>query len=291
MKSGFVAVVGRPNVGKSTLINALVGKKVSIVSNKPQTTRYRIRAVLNREQGQIVFVDTPGYHKPRDALGEYLNDAVEQTFNDVDLILFLVDAASGVGRGDEYLASIIKDSKPPKILAINKIDACTETEKKRAEELAKNLLPFDRVISISAVTGENLDELVNILFELLPEGPRYYPEDMITDNPVEQQIAEIIREKVLERTFEEVPHAVAVEVEEIEEESEKNLLKIHAVIYVEKESQKGIIIGKNGSMIKDIGTAARLELEALLNKKVFLSLHVKVKKNWRKKENAIRLLY
>lgn len=286
-----MAVVGRPNVGKSTLINALVGKKVSIVSNKPQTTRYRIRAVLNREQGQIVFVDTPGYHKPRDALGEYLNDAVEQTFNDVDLILFLVDAASGVGRGDEYLASIIKDSKPPKILAINKIDACTETEKKRAEELAKNLLPFDRVISISAVTGENLDELVNILFELLPEGPRYYPEDMITDNPVEQQIAEIIREKVLERTFEEVPHAVAVEVEEIEEESEKNLLKIHAVIYVEKESQKGIIIGKNGSMIKDIGTAARLELEALLNKKVFLSLHVKVKKNWRKKENAIRLLY
>lgn len=291
MKSGFVAVVGRPNVGKSTLINALVGKKVTIVSNKPQTTRYRIRAVLNREQGQIVFVDTPGYHKPRDALGEYLNDAVEQTFNDVDVLLFLVDAASGVGRGDEYLATVIKKASPPKVLAINKVDACSEADRKKAEEMAKNLAPFDRVIQISALTGENLDEMINVLFELLPEGPQFYPEDMITDNPFEQQVAEIIREKILERTFEEVPHAVAVEVEEIEEEREKNLLKIHAVIFVEKESQKGIIIGKNGSMIKDIGTSARLELEALLNRKVFLSLHVKVKKNWRKKENAVRLLY
>lgn len=291
MKSGFVAIVGRPNVGKSSIINAIAGQKVSIVSDKPQTTRYRIRAIINREEGQVVFVDTPGFHKPVDSLGDYLNSEVLNLLNEVDLIVFVIDGQSGFGRGDEYLSSYLKKAKPPKILVANKIDACERKILESSIESAHLCCDFVSTVKTSAVTGEGLEELLKEIFKYLPEGPRFYPEDMVTDIPLEYRLAEIIREKILHKTYEEVPHAVAVEIEELEEVEEKNLIKIYATIYVEKDSQKGIIIGKNGRMLKEVGTEARLEIEHLLSKKVFLSLQVKVKKDWRKKDQAVRMLY
>ncbi|MCX7832166.1 MAG: GTPase Era [Actinobacteria bacterium] len=291
MKSGFVAIVGRPNVGKSSIINAIAGQKVSIVSDKPQTTRYRIRAIINREEGQIVFVDTPGFHKPVDSLGDYLNNEVLNLLNEVDLIVFVIDSQSGFGKGDEYLSSHLKKAKPPKILVANKIDACDRKTLESSIESAHLCCDFVSTIKTSAVTGEGLEDLLKEIFKYLPEGPRFYPEDMVTDVPLEYRLAEIIREKILHKTYEEVPHAVAVEIEEMEEVEEKNLIKIYATIYVEKDSQKGIIIGRNGRMLKEVGTEARLEIEHLLSKKVFLSLQVKVKKDWRKKEQAVRMLY
>lgn len=291
MKSGFLAVVGRPNVGKSSIINALAGEKVSIVSDKPQTTRYRIRAIIDRDEGQIVFVDTPGFHKPVDSLGDYLNSEVLKILNDVDLILFVIDAQAGFGKGDEYLSSHLKKARPPKILVANKIDAADADVLSNSIESANLCCDFVETVKTSAVTGEGLEELVKTIFKYLPEGPRFYPEGTVTDIPLEYRIAEIIREKILHKTYEEVPHAVAVEVDEIEEVEEKNLVKIYATIFVEKDSQKGIIIGKNGRMLKEIGTEARLEIEVLLKKRVFLSLQVKVKKDWRNKEQAIRMLY
>lgn len=291
MKSGFVAVVGRPNVGKSSIINALAGEKVSIVSDKPQTTRYRIRAIIDRDEGQIVFVDTPGFHKPVDSLGDYLNSEVLKILNDVDLILFVIDAQAGFGKGDEYLSSHLKKARPPKILVANKIDAADADVLSNSIESANLCCDFVETVKTSAVTGEGLEELVKTIFKYLLEGPRFYPEGTVTDIPLEYRIAEIIREKILHKTYEEVPHAVAVEVDEIEEVEEKNLVKIYATIFVEKDSQKGIIIGKNGRMLKEIGTEARLEIEVLLKKRVFLSLQVKVKKDWRNKEQAIRMLY
>lgn len=291
MKSGFVAVVGRPNVGKSSIINAIAKEKVSIVSDKPQTTRYRVRAIINRDEGQIVFVDTPGFHKPVDSLGDYLNSEVLNLLNDVDLILFVIDGAAGFGKGDEFLSNHLKKAKPAKILVANKVDAADPEILENSIKAASICCDFLEVLKTSAVTGEGLEELVGTIFKYLPEGPKFYPEDMVTDIPVEYRIAEIIREKILHKTYEEVPHAVAVEVEEMEEVEEKNLVKIYATIYVEKDSQKGIIIGRSGRMLKDIGTEARLEIEALLGRRVYLSLQVKVKKDWRKKDQAVRMLY
>lgn len=291
MKSGFVAVVGRPNVGKSSIINAIAREKISIVSDKPQTTRYRIRAIINRDEGQIVFVDTPGFHKPVDSLGDYLNSEVLNLLNDVDLIVFVIDAAAGFGKGDEFLSNHLKKSKPPKLLVANKIDAADPEVLESSIKAAEICCEFLEIVKTSAVTGEGLEDLVNAIFKYLPEGPKFYPDDMVTDIPIEYRIAEIIREKILHKTYEEVPHAVAVEVEEMEEVEEKNLVRIYATIFVEKDSQKGIVIGKNGRMLKEVGTEARLEIEALLGKKVFLSLQVKVKKDWRKKDQAVRMLY
>lgn len=291
MRSGFVAVVGKPNAGKSTLINALIGRKISIVSEKPQTTRFKLRGILTLPEAQVVFVDTPGFHQPKDALGQYLNSQVTGTIKEVDLVLFLVDASSEITEEDWQLAEEIKKSNLPCLLVLTKKDLCQNGQIEAVRKSIEEKLNCQDWISISAVEREGLDELVSKIISYLPEGPALYPEDMVTDYPLTIQAAEIIREKVLTNTYQEVPHSVAVEVLRIEERPEKNLLEIYAEIYVEKDSQKKIVIGKEGAMIKKIGTQAREELEFLTGKKVYLDLHVKVKEKWREKESFIKKIY
>ena len=291
MRSGFVAVVGKPNAGKSTLINALTGKKVSIVSEKPQTTRFKIRGVVNRPEGQIVFVDTPGFHKPKDALGEFLNSQVTGTIKEVDLVLFLVDGSRELDEEDRLLMEEINKTQLPCLLVITKKDLASEEAISALEQEVKKVVPVQEAVTVSAVTGEGLDLLLKKIFPFLPEGPALYPEDMVTDYPLSIQAAEIIREKVLMNLYQEVPHSVAVSVMRLEEKPEKNLIAIYAEIYVEKDSQKKIVIGREGSMIKKIGTLAREELEHLTGKKVFLELYVKVKEKWRDKEAFVKKLY
>jgi len=291
VKSGFAAFVGRPNTGKSTLLNALVGEKVAIVSDKPQTTRFKIRGIVTEERGQIVIVDTPGFHKPKDALGEVLNSHVVSVLNDVDVVCFFVDCAAGVGEGDCYLGRLVAQAAVPRVLVLNKIDAATPVQIAAAEEAAREVCDVQAVVRTSGLTGAGLVDLKDSLFSLFPEGPLWYPADQAQDLPLEVRVSEIVREKVLERTFEEVPHAVAVGVESIEERAERNMLVIEAVIYVERPSQKGIIIGREGRMIKEIGTAARTELEHMLGKKIYLDLRVKVKEDWREKSAAIQEFY
>lgn len=291
MRSGFVAVVGKPNSGKSTLLNALTGQKVSIVSEKPQTTRFKIRGVVNRPEGQIVFVDTPGFHRPKDALGEYLNSQVTGTLREVDLILFLADSSRELNEEDSLLIEEIKKAKAPCFLVVTKKDLATPEMVSKTEQEAARLLPCKESVAISAVTGEGLDLLIEKILSYLPEGPALYPEDMVTDYPLSLQAAEIIREKVLMNLHQEVPHSVAVQVIKIEDKPEKNLLAIQAEIYVEKDSQKKIVIGREGSMIKKIGTLAREELEHITRKKIFLELYVKVKEKWRDKESFVKKLY
>ncbi len=291
-KSGFVALVGRPNVGKSTLLNTLVKEKIAIVSDKPQTTRFRVRGVVNiPEQGQIVFVDTPGFHKPKDSLGVYLNDSVKNALKEVDVIVMLLDASQEIGRGDKFLAEFLQKFPSPKLAVLNKIDKVSPNELKKQISRAQELGDFKKIVPISALRGENVEELIKAILEYLPEGPPYYPEGMTTDQPLELRIKEIIREKALHLTYEEVPHSVAVEVDEMVEREDKDILEIYATIYVERDSQKGIIIGKEGRMLKEIGKQSRLEIESLVGKQVFLSLKVKVKKGWRKDSRAVEFLY
>ncbi len=291
MKSGFVAVVGKPNTGKSTLLNALTGKKVSIVSEKAQTTRFKLRGIITRPEAQIILVDTPGFHQARDALGAFLNSQVTGTLREVDLVLFLVDASRALNDEDRKLAAELKKTYLPVILVLTKKDLCTEEQLEAARESAAALLDGVKQVSLSAITGEGLKDLVETIISLLPEGPLLYPEDMVTDYPLAIQAAEIIREKILGNTYQEVPHAVAVEVLRVEERTSGNLLEIEADIHVEKDSQKKIIIGQGGSMIKKIGTLAREELEFLTGKKVFLSLRVKVSEKWKEKESFVRKIY
>ena len=291
MKSGFVAVVGKPNTGKSTLINALAGRKVSIVSEKPQTTRFKLRGILNRPEAQIIFVDTPGFHQARDALGTFLNSQVAGTLKEVDLVLFLVDGSREITDEDRNLAAEIKKSGLPCLLAVTKKDLCQKEQIESIKKEVEQMVPVRGWVSISAEKGEGLEDLVSSLISFLPEGPALYPEDMVTDFPLTIQAAEIIREKILHNTYQEVPHSVAVEVLKIEEKPQKNLLEIQAEIYVEKDSQKKIIIGREGAMIKKIGTLAREELEYLTGKKVFLALQVKVKEKWKEKEAFIKKIY
>ncbi|MBM7558630.1 GTPase Era [Marinitoga litoralis] len=287
MKSGFVAVAGKPNVGKSTLINALMKRKVVIVSDKPQTTRNRINCVLTTPEAQIVLVDTPGIHKPLHKFGEYMVKIAVNALKGQDLILFLIDPIDMVRESDLNIAKIIKESNIPTILVINKIDAATPQQIQEAENRIKPVLE-DSIIAeykISALTGENLSELLEKIIEVLPEGPQYYPEDMTTDRPLAFMISEIIREKIFHLTSEEIPHSTAVVVEEITDK--EDLVYIRAEIYVERQSQKGIIIGQKGRMIKKIGMLARKELEAILDDKVYLDLYVKVKDKWRQKDSII----
>ncbi|NMB24682.1 MAG: GTPase Era [Firmicutes bacterium] len=291
--SGFVAVVGRPNVGKSTMLNKLVGQKVAIVSDKPQTTRNRIHCIVTLADAQIVFLDTPGIHKPLHRLGEYMVDVAQRTLTEVDVILFVTDANHLPGRGDEYIAGLLADNDTPVVLALNKIDLWGEEASIRvdkAEHMGKAygaLGEFTSIIPVSAQTGEGLDELLDQVVGLLPEGPKYYPDDWITDHPEQFIIGELIREKVLELTREEIPHAIAVVIEEMRAREDRDLVDVWATIYVERRSQRGIVIGKDGSLLKQVGQLARKEIEGILGSQVNLQLWVKVKDDWRNKKGSL----
>ncbi|AVX30448.1 GTP-binding protein Era [Carboxydocella thermautotrophica] len=287
-RSGFVAIVGRPNVGKSTLMNSVVGEKVAIMSDKPQTTRNKIRCIYTTDSAQVIFVDTPGIHKPKHRLGEVLNQAALSTLKEVDAILFVVEATAQPGPGDEFIIEHLVKVNTPVLLVVNKIDQLPDKQAVLPIiEAYRDLLPFAEIVPVSALYRDNLDRLVEVLFNYLPEGPMYYPPDMVTDHPERFIVAEIIREKILHLTRDEVPHSVAVEVEEMKERS-SNLVYVRANIYVERESQKGIIVGHQGRMLKQVGQLARQDLENLLGSKLYLDLWVKVKKDWRNREQILR---
>lgn len=286
-KSGFVAVIGRPNVGKSTLINSLIGQKVVIMSDKPQTTRNRIMCVLTQDDAQILFLDTPGIHKPKHRLGEYMVKAAENTLREVDLILFVVDASEGFGAGEEYILERLSQVKTPVMLVVNKVDKMSREELLPIIKDYAAKRDFTSVVPISALHKDNLECLVKEVKSYLPDGPHYFPEDMVTDQPERLVIAELIREKVLHATREEIPHAIAVDIEEIKQRPNDDVY-VRAVIYVERDSQKGIVIGARGALLKEIGKMARLDIENLLGSKIFLDLWVKVKKDWRNKEGSLR---
>ncbi|USG63855.1 GTPase Era [Brevibacillus ruminantium] len=287
-KSGFVSIVGRPNVGKSTLLNHLVGQKVAIMSNKPQTTRNKITAVLNTEEGQVIFLDTPGIHKPKSKLGDYMVSVAENTLNEVDLVLFVIDATEKRGAGDEYIIERLGQVKTPVFLVINKIDKVHPEALLPIIDEYRQLYPFKQIIPISAMEGNNTGSLVQAIFEEMEEGPMFYPADQITDHPERFVMAELIREKVLHLTREEVPHSIAVTIEEVKRGENGKTLYIYAAIYVERDSQKGILIGEKGQMLKEIGKRARTDIERLMGEKVFLELWIKVKKDWRNQERMLR---
>jgi GTP-binding protein Era len=288
-RSGFVAVIGRPNTGKSTLVNALVGRKVAIVSDKPQTTRMGVRAVLSTDDHQIVFTDTPGFHKPRTLLGSRLNDLVGEATQGVDAVVQVVDAQAGVGRGDAFVFERqLRDFTGPRICAVNKLDVLRNREEVPQLEKAAALGDWDEVVPVSAKTGRGVGMLLDLLVDRLPEGPAYYPADTVTDQPLEVRLAEIVREKALAVTRQEVPHSIAVVVEELEESD--TLTKIHASLIVERDSQKGIVIGKGGETLKTIGSRAREEIERVLGHQVFLDLRVKVLKEWQRDPKALQRL-
>lgn len=290
MKSGFIGIIGRPNVGKSTLLNAILGEKIAITTDKPQTTRNSIRGIYTRKNGreddcQMIFIDTPGIHKPRNKLGGYMTEMAINTFKEVEVIVFIVDDELSSGPGDKYIVELLKDIHTPVFLVINKIDKLDPEKYRKIYEEYQSLDLFADIIGVSALSGRNVDVLLGKIEDKLQEGPMYFPEDMITDHPERFIVSEIIREKVLLYLEEEVPHGVAVELESYSEESD--ITRIGAVIYCEKKSHKGIIIGKEGKKLKGIGKSARLEIEALLGTRVFLELWVKVRENWRDSDFAL----
>ncbi len=285
-KSGFITIIGRPNVGKSTFLNQVVGQKIAIMSDKPQTTRNKIQGVLTEKDAQMIFIDTPGIHKPKHKLGNFMTKVAINTLNEVDLVLFMVNAEESFGKGEQFILEKLKGVKTPVFLVINKIDLIHPDELIKVIEQYKDQYDFREIVPISALQGNNVDRLLTVIKEYLPEGPQYYPPDQVTDHPERFIIAELIREKVLHLTREEVPHSVAVIIEKISEENQ--LLHIMAAIIVERPSQKGIIIGKQGAMLKEIGTRARLDIEHLLGSKVFLELWVKVEKDWRNRSTMLR---
>ena len=286
--AGFVAMVGRPNVGKSTLTNSLIGEKIAIMSDRPQTTRNRIMCIMNTDNAQIMFLDTPGIHKPQHKLGEYMVRTAEGTLQEVDVILFIVDVTEKRGAGEEYILELLRKVKTPVILVCNKIDKLQDKSKlfKIMEDYSKQY-KFAAIVPVSALNDGEFPGLVQEITKHLPEGPAYYPDDMITDQPERVIAAEMIREKVLRLTRDEVPHAIAVEVEEFKERDDENVY-IRATIFVERDSQKGIIIGAKGSLLKKIGQQARADLEKLLYCKVYLDLWVKVKADWRNQDKSLR---
>jgi GTP-binding protein Era len=286
--SGFVALVGRPNAGKSTLTNAIVGQRVAITSDTPQTTRTRLRAVLDREDAQLVIVDTPGLHKPKDSLGQELNRAALRALEDVDVVAMVLDATQPVGRGDEWVAGHVAKCNAKRILVLSKADVASPEQIERQLQVAGKLVDFDEAVVVSAVSGLGVEDFAETVIGYLPEGPRWFPRDMPTDQSTEMMIAEFVREKILRSTRDEVPHAVGVALDDMTYDDRKDLYSIWAIVYVERDSQKGIIIGKGGEMLKGIGTEARVDLERMLGGKVFLSLKVKVKKDWRRDASQVR---
>ncbi len=290
MRSGFCAIVGRPNVGKSTLLNALVGEKVAITTPVPQTTRHVIRGVMNREDAQVVFTDTPGVHKPKTLLGRRLNDLARHSLSAVDCIVFLVDGAGGVGRGDEFLAGLLRDVGTPVIAAVNKVDSFARA--RQLPQLARlaELGEWDEVVPISAATGDNVDVLADLIVARMPEGPAYFPREVVTDQPLEQRVAEIIREKAITTMREEVPHSIAVVVDEVAPGRSEGVTVVAAHLYVERDSQKGIVIGRGGDVLRDIGAQARKELEPLLGTAVYLDLRVKLMKEWQRDPRKLERL-
>lgn len=286
-KSGFVSIIGRPNVGKSTFMNRVIGHKIAIMSDKAQTTRNKIQGVMTREDAQIIFLDTPGIHKPKHKLGDYMMRVAKNTLSEIDAIMFMVNVNEDIGRGDEYIMEMLKNVKTPVFLVLNKIDLVHPDALMPKIEKYKTYMDFTEIVPISALEGLNVDHFIDVLKDYLPEGPKYYPDDQISDHPEQFVVGEIIREKILHLTSEEIPHAIGVNVDRMIKESEERV-RIEATIFVERDSQKGIVIGKGGKKLKEVGKRARRDIQMLLGSKVYLELWVKVQKDWRNKVNFIR---
>lgn len=288
--SGFVSLIGRPNVGKSSIMNRLVGEKVAIISSKPQTTRNKIEGIITTDRYQVIFIDTPGMHKPRNKLGEYMMKVSREALEEVDLVLYIVDASSGLGRGEKFVIEQLKKVRTSILLVINKIDLVDQDKLNDIQNQYTDMMDFDGVIWVSALTGQNMDKLMDDILKFLPQGPKYFPDDMITGQPTRVLVSELIREKALELLREEIPHGIGVEIDSMEHRDENDVMCIRATIYCEKSSHKGIIIGKGGKMLKDIGTKARQDIERLLGNRTFIELWVKVKDDWRNNPQTIKTL-
>ena len=287
-KSGFVTLIGRPNVGKSTLMNRLIGQKIAITSNKPQTTRNRIQTVYTDERGQIVFLDTPGIHKAKNKLGEYMVNVAERTLKEVDVVLWLVEPTTFIGAGEQHIAAQLKTIKTPVVLVINKVDTVKKEEILKFIDAYKDICEFADIVPVSALKGQNTDTVLEVIFKYLPYGPAFYDEDTVTDQPQRQIVAEMIRENALRSLDEEIPHGIAVTIEKMKERTGGKVVDIEATIICERDSHKGIIIGKGGAMLKKIGSAARFEIERMMEMKVNLQIWVKVRKDWRDSDLFIK---
>lgn len=288
-KSGFISIIGRPNVGKSTFLNRVIGQKIAIMSDKPQTTRNKVQGVLTQDNSQMIFIDTPGVHKPKHKLGEFMLKVSKNTLREVDVIMFMINAEQGYGKGDEFILEWLEGNKTPVFLVINKIDQVHPEELLAIIDEYKEKYDFAEIVPISALQGNNVDSLLNAIEKYLPEGPQYYPADQVTDHPERFIISELIREKALHLTREEIPHSIAVVIDKIKPDEEKEgMIRVQATIMVERDSQKGIVIGKRGALLKEIGTLARKDIEMLLGSKVYLELWVKVQKDWRNKQSQLR---
>ncbi|VDH01492.1 Bex protein [Lysinibacillus sphaericus] len=287
-KSGFVSIIGRPNVGKSTFLNRVVGQKIAIMSDKPQTTRNKVQGVVTGDSSQIVFIDTPGIHKPKHKLGDFMVKSAKNTLKEVDVIMFMVNANEKIGPGDRFVIEMLKNSDTPVFLVINKIDLVHPDDLLGIITSYVDEYDFAEIVPLSALNGNNVDRLMETINKYLPKGPKYYPDDQVTDHPERFIISELIREKVLHLTREEVPHSIAVVIEKIARDEDKNIVNVMATIIVDRDSQKGIVIGKQGALLKQIGTKARRDIEMLLGSKVFLELWVKVQKDWRNKPGQLK---
>ncbi|MCU5746386.1 GTPase Era [Staphylococcus sp. SQ8-PEA] len=286
-KSGFVSIIGRPNVGKSTFVNRVVGHKIAIMSDKPQTTRNKVQGVMTEEDAQIIFLDTPGIHKPKHKLGDYMMRVARNTLAEIDAIMFMVNINEEIGRGDEYIMDMLKDIDTPIFLVLNKIDLVHPDELMPRIEQYQTYMHFTEIVPMSALEGLNVEHFIEVLKSHLPAGPKYYPDNQISDHPEQFVVSELIREKILHLTSEEIPHSIGVNVDRMIKEDE-DLVRVEATIYVERDSQKGIVIGKGGKKLKEVGKRARVDIERLLGSKVYLELWVKVQKDWRNKVNFIR---
>lgn len=287
-KSGFISIIGRPNVGKSTFLNRVVGQKIAIMSDKPQTTRNKVQGVVTTEESQMIFIDTPGIHKPKHKLGDFMMKVARNTLKEVDLVLFMANADEKLGKGDEFIMEMLGESGTPVVLVLNKIDLIHPDELIQVIDLYRERMDFAEIVPISALQGNNVDRLMSVIKDYLPEGPQYYPADQVTDHPERFIISELIREKVLHLTREEIPHSVAVVIERIAKREGQETVDVSATIIIERDSQKGIVIGKRGALLKEIGTRARKDIEMLLGSKVYLELWVKVQKDWRNRANQLR---